>query len=165
MNKSLSAPSRLLPALTLALAFAAGSAAAQTATAQKDAAQKGAAKPDVAQQDAAKQDAAHTGHVQQGNADKSADLKDTALSGETKANEASMQPLGDSWITTKVKADLLATEATKGLDINVTTTNGVVTLSGKLDSKVEIDQAVAVARAIKGVKSVDATTLTVKPRG
>ncbi len=119
MSKSLSAPSRLLPALTLALAFAAGSAAAATA-------------PNTGEQ--------------------------------TKANEASAQPVGDSWITTKVKADLLATEATKGLDINVTTTNGVVTLSGKLDSKAEVDQAVAVARAIKGVKSVDATTLTVKPR-
>ncbi len=116
MNKSLSAHSRLLPALTLALAFAAGSAAAANAGAQ------------------------------------------------TTANEASAQPVGDSWITTKVKADLLATEATKGLHINVTTTNGVVTLSGKLDSKAEVDQAVALARAIKGVKSVDATTLTVKPR-
>ncbi len=83
---------------------------------------------------------------------------------QTAANEESAQPVGDSWITTKVKADLLATEATKGLDINVTTTNGVVTLSGKLDSKPEVDQAVAVARGIKGVKSVDATTLTVKPR-
>ncbi len=83
---------------------------------------------------------------------------------QTTANEDSVQPVGDSWITTKVKADLLAAEATKGLDINVTTTNGIVTLSGKLDSKAEVDQAVALARAIKGVKSVDATTLTVKPR-
>ena len=84
---------------------------------------------------------------------------------EENAQNDSSQPVTDTWITTKVKADLLATEATKGLDINVTTTNGVVTLSGKLDSKAEVDQAVAVARAIKGVKSVDATTLTVKPRG
>ena len=128
MNKSLSAHTRLLPALTLtlalALAFAAGSAAAATTVAS-------------------------TG---------------TQAGAQTTANEASAQPVGDSWITTKVKADLLATEATKGLDINVTTTNGVVTLSGKLDSKAEVDQAVALARAIKGVKSVDATTLTVKPR-
>lgn len=124
MNKSLSAHSRLLPALTLALAFAAGSAVAATPVAKTD---------------------AKTG-------------------AQTTANEESAQPIGDSWITTKVKADLLATEATKGLDINVTTTNGVVTLSGKLDSKAEVDQAVALARAIKGVKSVDATTLTVKPR-
>ena len=128
MNKSLSAHTRLLPALTLtlalALAFAAGSAAAATTVAS-------------------------TG---------------TQAGAQTTANEASAQPVGDSWITTKVKADLLATEATKGLDINVTTTNGVVTLSGKLDSKAEVDRAVALARGIKGVKSVDATTLTVKPR-
>ena len=84
---------------------------------------------------------------------------------EENAQNDSNQPVTDTWITTKVKADLLATEATKGFDINVTTTNGVVTLSGKLDSKAEVDQAVAVARAIKGVKSVDAATLTVKPRG
>lgn len=83
---------------------------------------------------------------------------------QTKANEASAQPVSDSWITTKVKADLLVTEETKGLDINVTTTNGVVTLSGKLDSQAQVEKAVAVARSIKGVKSVDATTLTVKPR-
>lgn len=83
---------------------------------------------------------------------------------QTKAYEDSQQPVNDSWITTKVKADLLVTEETKGLDINVTTTNGVVTLSGKLDTAMQVDKAVAVARAIKGVTSVDATTLTVKPR-
>ena len=84
---------------------------------------------------------------------------------ETKAYEDSQQPVTDSWITTKVKADLLVTEETKGLDINVTTTNGVVTLSGKLDNAMQVDKAVEVTRAIKGVKSVDATTLTAKPRG
>lgn len=88
----------------------------------------------------------------------------TATGEQTKAHEESAQPVSDSWITTKVKADLLVTEETKGLDINVTTTNGVVTLSGKLDSQAQVDKAVAVARSIKGVKSVDATTLTVKPR-
>lgn len=128
MNKPLSAHSRLLSALALTLAFAAGSAGAATPVAKTDA------------------------------------QNDPNANMQTTANEESAQPVGDSWITTKVKADLLATEATKGLDINVTTTNGVVTLSGKLDSKAEVDQAVAVARGIKGVKSVDATTLTVKPR-
>lgn len=78
---------------------------------------------------------------------------------------ASEQPVTDGWITTKVKADLLVTEETKGLDINVSTQNGVVTLAGRLDSQAQVDKATAIARAIKGVKSVDATTLTVKPRG
>lgn len=88
----------------------------------------------------------------------------TASGEQTRAHEASAQPVSDGWITTMVKADLLVTGETKGLDINVTTTNGVVTPSGKLDSRARVEKAVAVARSIKGVKSVDATTLTVKPR-
>jgi hyperosmotically inducible protein len=84
---------------------------------------------------------------------------------QTKADESSQQPVEDSWITTKVKADLLVDDQTKGLDINVSTTNGVVTLAGRLDSAAQVDKAVSIARAIKGVKSVDAATLTVKPRG
>ena len=83
---------------------------------------------------------------------------------QTKAYEESEQPASDTWITAKVKADLLVTEETKGLDINVGTTNGVVTLTGKLDNRMQVDKAVAVARAIKGVTSVDASTLTTKPR-
>jgi hyperosmotically inducible protein len=89
-----------------------------------------------------------------------------AAAGEqTHANEASVRPISDSWITTKVKADLLLTEETKGLDINVSTVNGIVTLAGKLYSRAQVEKAVAVARSIEGVESVDATTLTVKPRG
>jgi hyperosmotically inducible protein len=83
---------------------------------------------------------------------------------QAKADESSQQPVEDSWITTKVKADLLVDDQTKGLDINVSTTNGVVTLAGRLDSAAQVDKAVSIARGIKGVKSVDATTLTVKPR-
>lgn len=84
---------------------------------------------------------------------------------QAKAHESSQQPVEDSWITTKVKADLLVDEQTKGLDINVSTKNGVVTLAGRLDSRAQVEKAVSIARAIKGVTSVDATTLTVKPRG
>lgn len=84
---------------------------------------------------------------------------------QARADASSQQPVEDSWITTKVKADLLVDDQTKGLDINVSTTNGVVTLAGRLDSATQVDKAVSIARGIKGVKSVDATTLTVKPRG
>jgi hyperosmotically inducible periplasmic protein len=84
---------------------------------------------------------------------------------QTAADASSQQPVEDSWITTKVKADLLVDDQTKGLDINVSTTDGVVTLAGRLDSAAQVDKAVSIARGIKGVKSVDATTLTVKPRG
>jgi hyperosmotically inducible protein len=84
---------------------------------------------------------------------------------QTAADASSQQPVEDSWITTKVKADLLVDDQTKGLDINVSTTDGVVTLAGRLDSAAQVDKAVSIARGINGVKSVDATTLTVKPRG
>ncbi len=73
----------------------------------------------------------------------------------------SAQPASDTWITTKVKADLLASPGVSGTDINVETVNGVVTLSGKVDSKTHADQAVAIAKKIKGVKSVNASALTV----
>lgn len=85
--------------------------------------------------------------------------------GHDKAHASSQQPVEDSWITTKVKADLLVDEQTKGLDINVSTKNGIVTLAGRLDSRAQVDKAVSIARGIKGVTSVDSTTLTVKPRG
>ena len=67
-----------------------------------------------------------------------------------------------AWITTKVKADLLVTEEVKGLDINVSTTNGVVTLAGLLDSQAQHHKAIAVAKAIKGVKRVETKALKVK---
>lgn len=73
----------------------------------------------------------------------------------------SEQPASDTWITTKVKADLLATEDVSGLDIKVETVNGVVTLSGRVDSQAQIDKAVSVTRAIKGVGKVDSKGLKV----
>lgn len=82
---------------------------------------------------------------------------------KTTAYEDSQTPVSDSWITTKIKADFLADDDIKGLDINVSTTNGVVTLAGLLDSQALVDKAVAVAQGTKGVKSVDGTTLKVKP--
>ena len=71
----------------------------------------------------------------------------------------SEQPGTDTWITTKVKADLLATENVSGLDIKVETVDGVVTLMGAVTSQAQKDKAVEVARQIKGVKRVEASGL------
>ena len=60
----------------------------------------------------------------------------------------------DSWITTKVKADILAEPSLKVTQINVETYKGVVQLSGFVDSAASRDKAVAVARSVKGVTSV-----------
>lgn len=84
-------------------------------------------------------------------------------SDKTTAYEDSRTPVSDSWITTKVKADFLADSDIKGLDINVSTTNGVVTLAGLLDAQAQVDKAIAIAKGTKGVKSVDSSTLKVKP--
>ncbi len=72
----------------------------------------------------------------------------------------SEQPGTDTWITTKVKADLATTKGISSTDISVTTKNGVVTLSGVVNSKAQVQKSVAVAKSIKGVKSVDSSALS-----
>ncbi|QDH71895.1 BON domain-containing protein [Lysobacter alkalisoli] len=71
------------------------------------------------------------------------------------------QPIDDTWITTKVKSSLLADSDVAGLDIDVETVNGVVTLSGQVDQQAQIEQATRIARDIKGVTDVRTTNLVV----
>jgi len=78
----------------------------------------------------------------------------------TSASDTSAQPGTDGWITTKVKTQLMATKGIPSTDISVTTTNGVVTLSGVLDTKAQVQKSVAVAKGIKGVQKVDSSALT-----
>jgi len=67
----------------------------------------------------------------------------------------------DGVITTKVKSALLADDTVKGLDINVDTAQGVVSLSGTVDSQAQIDKATQLAKGVEGVKDVQ-NQLTVK---
>jgi hyperosmotically inducible protein len=76
------------------------------------------------------------------------------------AQAKSDQPGTDTWITTKVKSELMTTKGVPSTDISVSTTNGVVTLAGVLDTKAQVQKSVAVAKAIKGVQKVDSTALT-----
>ena len=69
--------------------------------------------------------------------------------------------IDDSVLTTKVKAALLAEKNLKSLDISVESTDGVVTLSGKVVSSAQIKQAVDVAKHVRGVKDVH-NSLTLK---
>lgn len=78
------------------------------------------------------------------------------------ADMDSEQPVTDTWITTKVKADLATTDGVKSTEISVETVNGVVTLIGVLDSKTGVEKAIAVAKGIKGVVDVDASGLKAK---
>lgn len=60
----------------------------------------------------------------------------------------------DASITASVKTKLIGDEQVKARHINVETYNGVVSLSGFVDSKTEANQAVALAGQVEGVRSV-----------
>ena len=64
------------------------------------------------------------------------------------------QQVSDDWITAKVKSSLLYNRTVDGGDIHVDTQNGVVTLRGHVDGDFEREQAITIARNIKGLKTV-----------
>jgi len=71
------------------------------------------------------------------------------------------QAMSDTWITAKVKASLMLTDDVDRFEIAVTTINGVVSLSGVVDTTAERELAVQVTQDIRGVKKVEADGLTV----
>ncbi len=62
--------------------------------------------------------------------------------------------LDDTVITTKVKAAFVQDETVSALRINVTSSQGIVQLSGFANSRLEASRAVDVARKVAGVKDV-----------
>ncbi|MFK0089092.1 BON domain-containing protein [Pseudomonas sp. NPDC090755] len=81
----------------------------------------------------------------------------TLAAGEmTEAKEAT----SDTWITTKVKADLMTEKGIPGTDIKVETNKGVVSLSSNVMlTKTQKETAVAITKKIKGVQAVSADGL------
>ena len=75
------------------------------------------------------------------------------------AGNDSDQPVTDTWITTKVKSELMTTSEVKSMNVDVKTVDGVVTLTGTLANELAIQKAVTAAKSVKGVKSVDASGL------
>jgi osmotically-inducible protein OsmY len=63
--------------------------------------------------------------------------------------------IDDAGITSKVKAAFFAEPGLKTLQISVDTVNGVVTLSGSVDSPSSSDRAKALAGAVAGVTAVE----------
>jgi osmotically-inducible protein OsmY len=62
--------------------------------------------------------------------------------------------IDDSWITTKVKAEIFKEPSLKVTQINVETHKNVVQLSGFVDSNASMSKAVAIARSVEGVTAV-----------
>lgn len=76
-------------------------------------------------------------------------------------NQTVPDKAADGWITTKVKSEFGTSKGIKATDISVSTSDGVVTLSGNVATEKEKLHAERVAKHVKGVKSVDASALTV----
>jgi type II secretory pathway component PulK len=70
------------------------------------------------------------------------------------------RPADDLTISTKVKIELLADPALGALRLDVSTLNGIVTLSGTVPSQADADRAVAVAKRVSGVRDVKSALKT-----
>ncbi|ADV28394.1 transport-associated protein [Pseudoxanthomonas suwonensis 11-1] len=77
------------------------------------------------------------------------------------ADADSNQPVTDTWITTKVKSSLLADSDVSGTKIEVDTVDGVVFLTGNVDSQAQVNEAKRIASEIDGVGKVDTSRLKV----
>lgn len=86
-------------------------------------------------------------------------LKPSLMKSSKSAMDAAGDDMSDSWITTKVKSTLLYSSNVAGSAIEVNTKDGVVSLSGKLDSGVEQALAIELTQNVRGVKRVQATEL------
>jgi len=78
-----------------------------------------------------------------------------------KATQAGVY-MDDTAITSAIKAEILSDPLLKVSEINVTTTKGVVRLSGEVDSQLSIDRAVQIAKRNQNAKTVE-NNLIIKP--
>jgi hyperosmotically inducible protein len=85
---------------------------------------------------------------------------DAAIAPSNAASKAE-QAVSDSWITTKVKSEILANSVSKAFKVSVKTKHGAVSLKGKLPSQDAIDLVKMIAEKVKGVKSVDVSGLVI----
>jgi hyperosmotically inducible periplasmic protein len=77
-----------------------------------------------------------------------------AKAGAERAADKAGNAITDAAITTAVKSKFLADTTVKGLQIDVDTANGMVTLNGNVSSPAEADRAMTLARNTDGVKGV-----------
>jgi osmotically-inducible protein OsmY len=77
------------------------------------------------------------------------------LAGCANSGEKSGAYVDDSWITSKVKSEMIADKSVKARDISVNTKKGVVTLTGNTATWDESNKAAEIARSVKGVHSVE----------
>jgi len=77
-----------------------------------------------------------------------------ALAGCAGSGQKSGEYVDDSWITTKVKSEMVADKSVEASRIHVKTSGGVVTLSGTASNWTEANKAAEIAHGVKGVNRV-----------
>src|SRR6185436_11801547 len=117
--------------------------------------------------------AATTGHTDTTDTKVKKETKDAAKATKEKTKDAAKQTkeksidakeaTTDASITGAVKSKLLGDTKVGGLDINVDTKDNVVTLTGKVHSAAEKNEAVRLAKTTTGVKRV-VDHLTIEPK-
>jgi hyperosmotically inducible periplasmic protein len=94
-------------------------------------------------------------------------LKDATSAAKEKAistaKEETTAMVDDSTLTADVKVKLMKAPSLKGSTIEVSTTDGVVTLTGEVKTKQAKGAATKIAKAVKGVKDVDNQLTIAKP--
>jgi osmotically-inducible protein OsmY len=73
---------------------------------------------------------------------------------DAKDDKNDSNALTDPWITTKIESKYFLDGDVKGRNIDVTTENGIVTLTGQVTSAAERRQAIVLAQSTDGVKDV-----------
>ncbi len=89
---------------------------------------------------------------------------DNMATATDRATSKAAAAVDDTAITTKVKTSIIAEPGLSALKIDVDTKDGVVTLTGTVDSAAMKDRAHQVAQSTSGVKSV-VDNLVVKSQG
>jgi osmotically-inducible protein OsmY len=79
---------------------------------------------------------------------------DKVASATERATDKAATAVDDTAITTKVKSAVFAEPNLKSLQIGVDTKDGVVTLSGAVDTPDMKDRAMQIAQGVNGVRSV-----------
>jgi hyperosmotically inducible protein len=85
----------------------------------------------------------------------------TVLSCCSFAYAADLSPV-DADIVSTINSKIAADATTSNLKVNVTSNNGIVTLSGNVNTAVEAAKLIELSESVTGVKDVDAPQLTPK---
>lgn len=87
-----------------------------------------------------------------------------STSASPNGSESTGQYVDDATITAKIKTFIVNDEGLKGFDINVKTFKGVVQLSGFVDNQTTIERAIADAKKVDGIVTIENSLIIPRPQ-